>query len=105
MSINEVYDYFRKNKKSISPEEYVLFEKQQSSSEYSEKWLDKLRSELANLPDDQNKVVTLKVFEKYTFKDIAEVLGISANTAASRYRYALLNLKKALNFGELNDEY
>lgn len=105
MAVNEVYDYFRKNKKSISPEDYALFERQQSSSEYSEKWLEKLRSELEKLPDDQNKVVVLKVFEKQTFKDIAAILGISSNTAASRYRYALLNLKKALNFGELNDEF
>jgi len=105
MAVNEVYDYFRKNKKSISPEDFALFENQKGHISYSEKWLEKLRSELGNLPEDQNKVVMLKVFEKYTFKDIADTLGISANTAASRYRYALLNLKKALNFGELNDEY
>ena len=105
MASNEVYDYYRKNKKTISPEDYALFESQKSHIEYSEKWLDRLRNELGNLPEDQNKVVVLKVFEKYTFKDIAELLGISANTAASKYRYALINLKKALNFGELNDEY
>ena len=105
MATNEVYDYFRKSKKSISPEEFALFENQQAQTGYSEKWLERLRKELSNLPDDQNKVVMLKVFEKCTFKDIAETLGISANTAASRYRYALMNLKKALNFGELNDEY
>lgn len=105
MATNEVYDYFRKSKKSISPEEFALFENQKAHTGYSEKWLEKLRKELGNLPDDQNKVVMLKIFEKYTFKDIADLLGISANTAASKYRYALLNLKKALNFGELNDEY
>lgn len=104
MSINVVNDYFRKKKKEIEPEEYSLFEKQKSKSTYSEKWLEMLRRELGKLPEDQNKVVMLKVFEKQTFKDIAELLGISANTAASRYRYALLNLKKALNFGELNDD-
>jgi len=105
MATNEVYDYYRKSKKSISPEEFALFENQKAHTGYSEKWIERLRKEVGNLPDDQNKVVMLKVFEKYTFKDIAGILGISSNTAASRYRYALLNLKKALNFGELNDEY
>ena len=105
MAANEVYDHFRRNKKAISPEDLAVYESQKAQTSYSEKWLEKLRNELVKLPEDQNKVVMLKVFEKYTFKDIADLLGISANTAASRYRYALINLKKSLNFGELNDEF
>ena len=38
----------------------------------------------------------MKVFQNFTFKDIGRLLGISANTAASRYRYALNNLRKSV---------
>jgi len=38
-------------------------------------------------------VVTLKFFRDHTFGEIAALLGISANTAASRLRYALEKLQ------------
>ena len=44
---------------------------------------------MAELPEEQRAVVHLKIWEAMTFAQIAEALGLSANTAASRYRYAL----------------
>jgi RNA polymerase sigma-70 factor, ECF subfamily len=51
---------------------------------------------LAALPLEQKAVVVLKVWEEMTFAEIAAVLDISPNTAASRYRYALDKLREAL---------
>jgi RNA polymerase sigma-70 factor (ECF subfamily) len=51
---------------------------------------------LASLPGEQRAVVHLKIWEEMTFARIAEVLEISPNTAASRYRYAMQNLRAAL---------
>jgi len=48
------------------------------------------------LPAAQSEVVVLKVWEGLTFAEIAEVLGESPNTAASRYRYALQKLTLTL---------
>lgn len=48
------------------------------------------------LPPDQREVVVLKVWSDLTFVAIGEVLGIPANTAASRYRYALAKLQPLL---------
>jgi RNA polymerase sigma-70 factor (ECF subfamily) len=48
------------------------------------------------LPRQQREVLTLKIWNDLTFAEIARVLGISQNTAASRYRYALAALKKNL---------
>ncbi len=39
-------------------------------------------------------VVTLKVWGELTFAEIAQALEIPANTAASRYRYGLVELRK-----------
>ena len=51
---------------------------------------------LETLPLEQKAVVVLKVWENLTFAEIAEVLGIPRNTAASRYRYALDKLRDAM---------
>lgn len=55
-----------------------------------------LRRALGSLPDDQRQVLVLHVWGELTFLQTAEVLGISANTAASRYRYALAKLRESL---------
>ena len=49
---------------------------------------------LNRLPGEQREVVTLKIWGGLTFAEIAEALEIPANTAASRYRYALEELRK-----------
>jgi RNA polymerase sigma-70 factor (ECF subfamily) len=46
------------------------------------------------LPPEQKEIVFLKVFEGLTFKEIGSVCGISANTAASRYRYGIEKLRE-----------
>jgi RNA polymerase sigma-70 factor, ECF subfamily len=56
----------------------------------------KLRRELLSLSDDLREVTVMHVWGELTFAQISEVLGISANTVASRYRYALAALRKAM---------
>ena len=55
-----------------------------------------LRRALWELPEDQREVTILHIWGELTFAQIAEVLNISANTTASRYRYALAKLREAL---------
>jgi len=51
---------------------------------------------LGGLPEEQRAVVHLKLWGELTFEEIATVLEISPNTAASRYRYALDKLRDRL---------
>jgi len=51
---------------------------------------------LRSLPLEQREVVALKIDGGLTFEEIAEALSVKANTAASRYRYALEKLRAAL---------
>ena len=57
---------------------------------------DALSLALETLPPEQRAVVHLKLWEDMTFDAIAEVLGLSINTAGSRYRYALDKLRQRL---------
>jgi RNA polymerase sigma-70 factor (ECF subfamily) len=51
---------------------------------------------LADLPPDQREVIVLKIWSEHTFEEIGDLLGISPNTAAGRYRYGLQKLKACL---------
>ncbi|MGH8094729.1 MAG: RNA polymerase sigma factor [Chthoniobacterales bacterium] len=55
-----------------------------------------LAAAVERLPNEQREVVILKIWNELTFAEIANILEISRNTAASRYRYALGALKKTL---------
>jgi RNA polymerase sigma-70 factor (ECF subfamily) len=55
-----------------------------------------LSAALGEIPPDQRAVVHLKLWEGLTFDQIADLLGIPLNTAASRYRYGLDKLRERL---------
>ena len=51
---------------------------------------------IAQLPLSQQTVVRLKYYVGLSFQEMGEALSISANTAASRSRYALQKLRRSL---------
>ena len=61
-----------------------------------ETFRNELAAALADLPPEQRAVAHLKLWEGLTFEQIAAVLEIPPNTAASRYRYALDKLRDRL---------
>lgn len=52
---------------------------------------------LADLPPEQREVIVLKIWHGHTFEAIGELLGVSPNTAAGRYRYGLDKLRAVLH--------
>jgi RNA polymerase sigma-70 factor (ECF subfamily) len=70
---------------SVQPEFQIEDESQQA-----------LAAAVQVLPTEQREVLVMKIWNDLTFAEIASVLRISQNTAASRYRYALAALKKNL---------
>jgi RNA polymerase sigma-70 factor, ECF subfamily len=71
-----------------------IFEPSHEADERS--FREALSEGLAFLPVEQRAVAHLKLWEGLTFEAIAEMLGISPNTAASRYRYAIDKLRERL---------
>ncbi len=51
---------------------------------------------LEELPAEQREVIVLKIWHTYTFETIGQILDISPNTAAGRYRYGLQKMKARL---------
>ena len=46
------------------------------------------------LPPTQREVVFMRFYQDLSFKEIAELTGVSINTSLGRMRYAILNLRK-----------
>ncbi|MGE0406530.1 MAG: RNA polymerase sigma factor [Candidatus Korobacteraceae bacterium] len=55
-----------------------------------------LRRALIQLPEEQREVVMMHVWGGLSFQEVASAIGVSANTAASRYRYAIASLRRLL---------
>lgn len=55
-----------------------------------------IEAALARLPAEQREVLVLKIWGELTFAEIAAQRGLSLNTVASRYRYALAALRERL---------
>jgi len=72
----------------------------------SHRWFERSSSEtpceraamhcLATLPAEQREVIVLKIWHQYTFEEIGQLLELSPNTAAGRYRYGLQKMRAAL---------
>ena len=56
-----------------------------------------LKRIIDELPDDQREVVLMRIYQDLSFKEIAELTGVSINTALGRMRYALLNMRKVID--------
>ena len=89
---NACYTWLRKRR--AHPSEAPLLEA--AAPEATEEDRLVLDEAVRRLPPEQREVVALKVFEGFTFQEIAGISGISINTAASRYRYAMAALRRAL---------
>ena len=46
------------------------------------------------LPELQKEVLKMRYYQNLSFKEIAELTGVSINTALGRMRYAILNLRR-----------
>ena len=55
-----------------------------------------LLDHMQSLENKYQEVLTLKIWGDLTYAQIADVLNIPANTAASRYRYGLQSLKRKM---------
>jgi RNA polymerase sigma-70 factor (ECF subfamily) len=45
------------------------------------------------LPAPQREVVYMRFYQQLSFKEIAELTGVSINTSLGRMRYALINMR------------
>ena len=60
----------------------------------NEQTLRDVRRLLDALPDNQREVVYMRFYQDLSFKEIAEITGVSINTSLGRMRYALMGMRR-----------
>lgn len=60
----------------------------------NEQVMSDVRRMMNALPAPQREVVYMRFYQGLSFKEIAEVTGVSINTSLGRMRYAILNLRR-----------
>lgn len=81
---NDVFSYI--NVQEENQEEFVIRNEREQ----------KVRRLVEELPPEQREVLVLRHYAELSFKEIADLTGVSINTALGRMRYALNNLRKLI---------
>lgn len=100
---NLVMDYFRnkeqENTISNDESEYDLLNSIRLADHTVEdqmlvdQSLNDVKKIMGSLPESQSEVVRMRLYEEMSFKEIADKLNISINTALGRMRYAVINMR------------
>lgn len=107
---NLIIDYFRKNKKMPmyrETEEFSIFSIMTDNSPnvesriISEQVETDLLKLINELPNDQKEVLEMRIYQDLSFKEIADLTGVSINTALGRMRYALMNLRRIIEKNQI----
>ncbi|MDE5975579.1 MAG: sigma-70 family RNA polymerase sigma factor [Muribaculaceae bacterium] len=101
---NLIIDYYRQerseNVQSADLEDVDIFNRKELCEEtiedviISQQIQDDVKYLIDELPDLQKQVLTMRYYQNLSFKEIAEMTGVSINTALGRMRYAILNLRR-----------
>ena len=102
---NQTIDYYRRlaSDKEVSNDGYeagdlfneasLLDYSAQDAIEREEVFRD-IETLISMLPDDQRRIVMMRYYQDLSFKEIADLTGVSINTALGRVRYAILNMRR-----------
>ena len=102
---NIIIDYYRKKNKMkniYESDEFSLFDILPDHSLDAENQLirkqmiKKIQIIIEKLPFEQKEVLKMRIYEELSFQEIAELTGVSINTALGRMRYALINIRKII---------
>ena len=108
---NLVIDYFRREKRTpvvTNVDGFDIFEVLQFNDEsmedkmVREQTYSDLKALIHLLPSEQKEVLIMRHYGELSFKEIADITGVSINTALGRMRYALNNLRKMIITKELS---
>ncbi len=71
-----------------------VFDSNAENRYVNEQVLSDVKRMMDRLPPTQREVVFMRFYQDLSFKEIAELTGVSINTSLGRMRYAVLNLRR-----------
>lgn len=105
ISHNLIVDYYRREKRMPvlrETEEFSMFSIISDNNDNIEEQMiahlieNDLKKIVEQLPEDQREVLFMRIYQDLSFNEIAELTGVSINTALGRMRYAIINLRRII---------
>ena len=102
---NVIMDWYRQNKteRIVEPTEdndlsnlrsASVMDPSRENEIVNEQVLADVRRTMDALPAPQREVVYMRFYQELSFKEIADITGVSINTSLGRMRYAIINLRR-----------
>ncbi len=102
---NVIMDWYRQNKteRIVEPTEdndlsnlrsASVMDPSRENEIVNEQVLADVRRMMDALPAPQREVVYMRFYQELSFKEIADITGVSINTSLGRMRYAIINLRR-----------
>jgi RNA polymerase sigma-70 factor (ECF subfamily) len=107
---NLIIDHYRRNKKMPmlrETEEFSIFSILKDCAPNVENEMITTQVEvdlkkiIKGLPEDQQEVLMMRIYQDLSFKEISDLTGVSINTALGRMRYALMNMRKVIEKNQI----
>lgn len=105
---NLIIDQFRAEKSNgtlLNDEPALNLLKHEETSEDGDRIDEQVFEEICHLvdylPESQKEIVRMRIYQNLSFKEIAQIKGMSINTALGRMRYAILNMRRMANERQL----
>lgn len=86
-TVSDTYDFSRLNNESLT-------DLNRENEIVNEQILMDVKKMMNLLPAPQREVVYMRFYQDLSFKEIAEITGVSINTSLGRMRYAILNMRR-----------
>ena len=87
---NVIMDTYRHQKKRSND----LMDINRENEYVNSQVMNDVRHLMDSLPTAQREVVYMRYYQDLSFKEIAEITGVSINTSLGRMRYALINMRR-----------
>lgn len=99
---NEALVYDEEDSETVWQEVAMMADGYREYELINEQVLTDVRVLMDKLPDNQREVVYMRFYQDLSFKEIANITGVSINTALGRMRYGIINMRRMAEINHIS---
>ena len=99
---NEALVYDEEDSETVWQEVAMMADGYREYELINEQVLTDVRVLMDKLPDNQREVVYMRFYQDLSFKEIADITGVSINTALGRMRYGIINMRRMAEINHIS---
>lgn len=99
---NEALVYDEEDSETVWQEVAMMADGYREYELINEQVLTDVKVLMDKLPDNQREVVYMRFYQDLSFKEIADITGVSINTALGRMRYGIINMRRMAEINHIS---